>query len=460
MAENLENLLVAQITALESNIERMTTLLENREVRYHGVQLSGKFQKLVNPKKQKLGEIKSVIQRPGVKPTREQMEYAWKSFHETKKTVQRVFTQCLDYIGGIAVRKWCLEEQICLMAETLVDQHLKQGASWGSVAIMGEDRLPDDVAQITQIIRLPFPEWDIWSLPFTAYEFGRWIAGEKWVEGLHDFMEREPQRIQELIEVANVEELINAGSLESSDVLDGEIKDLESDIDELRRFSRGGIDIAERLKEKLDQLKTYLKEFFADAFATYFLGPAYGYARVCLRLDPMTAFEHGSLEAQRMGIVLGVLAKMNESVKDSYTSGPYEPEIKILKDLWQKTIELTRSDFKAEFEYRKPYKAWADNLYNQLVGTYSKYGFSAQDWKAAAAWGQAFLDSKEITEATSLPILLNAAWYGRVRKPLDTPSIERQARKQIEAMLKTDVGGTMASSATRSAESSAPQPSR
>jgi hypothetical protein len=453
----LENILVAQITALENNITRMITLLINQEALYpKDIALSGKFKKLVNQKNQRLGQIKSVIQRADVTPA--QMEYGWVTFHQIKNEVQRVFTQCLDYIGGIAVRKWGLEEQICKMAETLVEDHLKQGANWGSVAIMGEDRLPDSVAHITQIIRLPFPEWDLWSLPFTAYEFGRWIVDEKWVEGLAELLKDEPKRIQQLIQVTNVEELIETGVLDKSDILDGEIQDLEVDINELRRSRLDGVDISETLKKKLEQLEASLKEFFADAFATYFLGPAYGYARVCLRLNPMTASDPRSLEAQRMGIVLGVLKKMNDSAKmDRLGSGPYEPEIRLLKELWEKTIKMTHPDFNAKFEYGKPYNAWAEVLYTTLDGTYSKDGFSLQTWKAAVDLGQRFIENNESTEATSLPIILNAAWYGRVRKPNEFPSIERKARKQIEASLKrsADAGTSLASDA-RSAESSAP----
>ena len=444
MAENqenipLENILVAQITALENNIERMTTLLQKLQALYQDdPQLAGKFKKGVRLEKQNLEQIKSVIQRPDV--TQAQMEYGWDAFHKTKKQVQRVFTQCLDYIGGIAVRKWRLEEQICDMAETLVEKHLKQGANWGSVAIMGEDRLPDDVAQITQIIRLPFSEWDIWSLPFTAYEFGRWIAGDTWIEGLTDFLRDEPRRIQELIQLANVEELLKMGFLDTSDVSDGEIQNLEM---------------------TLEQLEASLKEFFADAFATYFLGPAYGYARVCLRLNPMTAFDHRSLDSQRMGIVLGMLELMNASAKsrgqDPFASGPYESEIKLLIELWEKSIQMTRPEFKTKFENGKLCHAWAELLYKKLEEPYEKDGFSPQNWKAAVAWGRAFMDNNVSTEAKSLPIILNAAWYGRIRKPNEVSSIERQARKQIEASVKrsVDAGSNLASDA-RSAESSAP----
>ena len=108
MAENqsnipLENILVAQITALENNIERMTALLQKLQALYQDdPQLAGKFKKGVRQEKLDLVQIKSVIQRPDV--TQAQMEYAWDAFHKNKKQVQRVFTQCLDYIGGIAVR--------------------------------------------------------------------------------------------------------------------------------------------------------------------------------------------------------------------------------------------------------------------------------------------------------------------------------------------------------------------
>ena len=433
-----ENLLVAQIAALEKNIDRMIDLFEKEELRY-GNPISGKFRRLVNPAKKKLSTIKSDVE--GKNLNQAQLEYSWQTYLGIKQTVRRVFSQCLDYIGGIAVRKWGLEEQICDIAETLVDRHLNQGASWVSVTIMGEDRLPDEVAQTTQIIRLPFPEWDIWSLPFTAYEFGRWILGEKYIEGLSDFLTNQQKGLDHMIH-DDVKTLIDAGAIAESDVQNDEIQNLAPDIQDLRQSFLQGDDVSVRLTEKLSQHEAYLKEFFADAFGTYFLGPAYVYARVCLRLDPMTAADDKPLEpslARRIDVMLGVLRKMNKLRKgeDEYAAGVYAAELKILQELWEKTIQMTRPGYAMEFNYGKPYDGWAEILYSKLEETYDRVGFNHNNWTAAESLGKALMTREAKLDAdTTLPVVLNAAWYARVRKPGEIDLVEKQARNLMNSILK------------------------
>jgi hypothetical protein len=136
--------------------------------------------------------------------------------------------------------------------------------------------------------------------------------------------------------------------------------------------------------------------------------------------------------------MLGVLEKMDELAKvDKYGSGPYKPEIERLRELWESTIQMTRTGYKAEFEYGKPYDRCAESLYSKLEDTYIGVGFSAKDWKAAQALGDQFLDSSANPEATiSLPVVLNAAWYGRVNKPDQADLVEKQARRLMKAFLK------------------------
>src|ERR1051325_10655337 len=189
-----ENLLIAQITVLENNITHMTNLLNSEKV-YGSKQLRGKFQWAINPSIFELSTLKNNVQQKNL--TEEQLKWYWNQLQEIRATIQSVFDQCLDYVGGIALRTWKLEDNICDVAESLV-QYLNQGGPWGSVAIVGEERSFDDISKKTQLIRLRFPEWGVWSLSFTAYEFGRWIAHQDYVEGLTDFFKEEEERVRAL----------------------------------------------------------------------------------------------------------------------------------------------------------------------------------------------------------------------------------------------------------------------
>jgi hypothetical protein len=284
---------------------------------------------------------------------------------------------------------------------------------------------------------LRFPEWGIWSLPFTAYEFGRWIIGEKFIEGLSDFFTEEKERLGMLIKTAAVQELIDSGDLAVSDVKDGEIQNLAPDIDHLRHCSLAGEDVSDRLVQKLIQHEAYLKELFADAFSTYFLGPAYAYARVCLRLDPNTALQDYPSEpslARRVHVIAQMLGKMSEraSEVDPLSSNAYAPETKLLMDLWQNTIAMIHAGYIAELNFSRPYDRWAEIMYNKLEDTYFDVGFSIRHWEAAKALGEQLRTDDDMTSdvaAISLPIVLNAAWYSRMRYPERVDSIENRARK-------------------------------
>lgn len=433
----LENVLAAQIKALEKNIERMTTLVGDKAIQFR-TPISGKFLRAISPYKSSLMGLKKRVEGNLMQ---DQIENSWQELVRIREAVDRVSNQCLDYIGGIAVRKWELEEKICDLAETLVSQSLNQGSNWVSVAIVGEERLLDEVAQTTQIIRLRFPEWGIWSLPFTAYEFGRWIIGEKFVAGLNEFFIEEENRADRCIRTKAVADLIAAGDLPEDQVHNDEIVNLAPDISSLRESFLNGKDVTQELAQTLKQLQAYLKELFADAFGTYFLGPAYPYSRLCLRLNPATALQdlprHPSL-ARRVSLMMKMLVKMGERAKEGNVneSNPYEPEVKILADLWESTIKMVQPGYRTDFSFGSPYDSWAESLYNKLQASYFDVGFSHKHWKDAKALGDKFIKEERATlDATSsLPIVLNAAWYSRARMPDRGQYIERVARDLMEAI--------------------------
>jgi hypothetical protein len=410
--------------------------------------VSGKFLKLINPRKDDLEKLKTRVEEHSL--TQAQLKKAWNDYLDIKQVVERICSQCLVYMGGIAIRTWSLEEQICDLAESLVNQFVNLGASWTSVTIVGEEGLFDRVAQATQIIRLRFPEWDIWSLPFTAYEFGRWMAGEEheYIEGLRKFYNDEKGRIIRLITTGD-----DAALIAAEDVTEQEIKDLAPEFDELRKDYQNGKKSAEEVGRIVDQHVEYLKELFVDAFATYFLGPAYLYARACLRLNPIDALQDRPKEpslARRMGLMLGLLSEMGNPGKkgDAYETGRYKAVDGRLKDLWEKAIEVFHPGYKAEFHFGHPYDRWSKVLYDMLKAAYAENGFTDKDWQSAEKLSKRFLeDNADATDASaSLPIILNAAWQYRVLNSDRIGEVEKQALKAMLAVSRKHIAGAQAGS--------------
>lgn len=437
-----KDLLLIQITALEENIERMLTLLSSDQL-YRSQKVSGKFRGVINSVITDLDKLKTNVQKRSL--TDEEFKWSWNKLQEHKGKAQRVFDQCLDYVGGIALRSWELEDGICDIAETLV-QYVNQGGTWVSVAIVGEERIYDEVSRKTQLIRLRFPEWGLWSLSFTAYEFARWIAHEDYLQGLTSFFEGEKERVSQLIQVSDPQLLVNAQQIEQTDIVNGKIQKLAPDIDELRESSLAGDDVAEKLARYLAQYKSYLEEFFADAFSTYFLGPAYPYSLLCLRLDPLTALVDTPLKpslARRMDLTWQLLRKMGEPAKqkDSFGANPYDPEIASLGKLWEQTIRNTSAGYTTNFDYGIPYNSLAESLYSTLQSTYRGDGFRLVNWEAAQTLGKSFPNGDTPTgdAFNSLPVVLNAAWFSRIRQPDAVRRIESQAYKIMK-----DISGKQA----------------
>src|SRR5262249_5518280 len=105
--------------------------------------------------------------------------------------------------------------------------------------------------------------------------------------------------------------------------------------------------------------------------------------------------------------------------------------------LWENTVQMTRPGYVMKFDYGKPYDAWAGILYSKLQETYDEVGFSHDDWKSAASLGDQLKDMADKLDANkTLPAVLNAAWYARVREPERTDWVEKQARNLMNSILK------------------------
>src|SRR5688572_28060163 len=167
-----QEILVARIDMLSRNLRRVRDLLDNQQKLPEATKIRGKFGSAINPLSRKLENLKNDLSKGVLDPTR--ISEAWNTLEQYSLTASQIHSMCLDFLGGLAARKWKLEASFCDLSELLVGQMAqKTGVSWGSVMILGEERPIDDIAATTQIIRIRFPEWDVWSLPFIAYEYAQ-----------------------------------------------------------------------------------------------------------------------------------------------------------------------------------------------------------------------------------------------------------------------------------------------
>jgi hypothetical protein len=305
---------------------------------------------------------------------------AWSDYSRLSQQSQELFREFLEFLGGLAYRSRELDERICRIADALILSCSGEtiGDQWQSMTVPA----PQEVVNKTlaALVRLRFPERAIWTLPFAAHEFGHEVIGEN---GLRDF----------------VDEQVKGWLRSRAPSMRG------------RRMTRRKVEF-------------YLNELFADAFATYYMGPCYACAAIHLRFDPSINEddEHPS-DLKRAHVILTMLGYMNEAAIDR----PYSDLLRRLQSSWDAicrhvamprldATETTRIEQLTRAAYRK-----FSNFFiaSALYPTGGDSGWLVANewrerWDAEVHDGQQELSIPQISEASSLRDVLNAAWLFRV----------------------------------------------
>jgi hypothetical protein len=151
----------------------------------------------------------------------------------------------------------------------------------GSILIVGEERVAPVQAEI---IRLRFPACDVWNLPFTAHEYGYLIAQKDPPEAFRELKD-------DVRRWVDPREHQGRAGRDDDDCFLPEVhafwerfgRDLAEPDDEPGELDD---DTRRTLRSLADRQVTHLCRLFADAFATYFVGPAYVHALLSLRMRP------------------------------------------------------------------------------------------------------------------------------------------------------------------------------
>lgn len=182
-----------------------------------------------HPVIQTLIDIEPQLQNPNA-----DLQQQWKSFQEGAHIEsQRIFTEYIEFLGGLALRDTGFDAGICMVAEELIQKYsTKQKKRGLMLAIPTHQQAV--VNTLSGVIPVAFPDWTIWSLPSTAFEFWHVVAQ----------------------------------------------KDLEGS---LRAALRA-------LTNPNETVEPRFNNCLADAFATYTMGPAYAFFAILLLLNPASPF--------------------------------------------------------------------------------------------------------------------------------------------------------------------------
>ncbi|MEV6304792.1 hypothetical protein AB0M02_35645 [Actinoplanes sp. NPDC051861] len=218
---------------------------------------------------------------------------AWATYAELQRHLPSLSTELLALIGGTYLMRNNLDDmrprydkddeligpdQPISFSEVarglLNDLSSRAGKLNGSLLIVGEERQGPVPATI---IRLRFPSCDLWNLPFIAHEYGYLVAQKDPPDAFRSMRDE-------------VRRLVDPGTH------GGDPPDAACYLPEVQRLWHQNLDpdLADPsgatdtgpLRELADRQVAHLCRLFADAFATYFAGPAYVYALLRLRFRP------------------------------------------------------------------------------------------------------------------------------------------------------------------------------
>ncbi len=406
------DILNCQIEALSQDLNRIDALLQNGGIKTeYRNPIVGKFGWHISTCTDDLDALKKSL-ASGLGAVD-----AWKEYARVRAEAQKVFDQCLDWLGGVALRDKGLEQGICSVAEELVLYYAKQtGVSWTSVMILGDERPFDDVALHTQMLRLQFPKWDIWNLPLITYEYGQLVARDDSMKALTTF---------EVDEKRRVEKLIKDRELDPPDLV------LATEIADLRQ--RYQADPNTPVDEFLDQVQLHIRGLFADAFATYVLGPAYVYVQLFLRVIPTHVLRGDPNKcsfARRFAFMLRTLQEISNAEKSSeFDPGPYDGEVQRLTHYWRDSAPGMQAGYDGALAFGKPYDDWCAEIYAKLRRSFLRLRFRGDDWKQAKELGPKLIEAASPGGAApvnaSPPVILNAAWWCRIQNPGRIADIEK-----------------------------------
>jgi hypothetical protein len=380
------DLLSARIGTLERDVQRVEKAFASDSISPELRQrVRARFDTLLNKQRLALGALREQM-------APERGKKAWAAFQTIAADCDRLFSESLAFLSGVLVRGAGLDDRMCEVADTLLDELARMtDIPWARLTTLGDEAAFDRVAGI---IRVPFPEFTVWSLPVTGHEFGHVVARELREAGvLKDELNTHP--FQDIVDEAG-----------------------------------GG------------RLEDHLHELFADVFATYALGPSFLCKEVVLTFDPTTAYQPGAthpMSAARVHVMCRTLERME--VKPE---GTLEVILDRVESTWQDGLESAGQPRllkeRIDSDALERLDRWLEDFYGLLAAElpnaryhgWLRFTRLTQELETTVKEGN-LLDDIEAIEDDSLADILNAVWIYRAYRPESPaarlPEVERAGRR-------------------------------
>ncbi len=328
----------------------------------------------------------------GGKHAGDRARVAWKLYAAIYRKSRWISQECLEFIAGLAFRDKKLDEQICQIADALIESYAEASGKEPSLAVPSSQESLSRT--LGRIVRLRFPEWTIWTLPLVAHEYGHVVIPDV---------------------------------LDHSRFCAGELPAL------MAQYPGGAPPGAAPAtpEESRKRAESYLIEFMADAFATYIMGPAYPCAAILLRFDPRAGEgqENSPIDLDRARVVLRILGSMSQAA--GAISG-YAFAISYLSDRWDEAVRRANPTGAATTRGGGSRDIYLDGLADRILRHFHRnlpaanypHGNPRDGWQVAQRWATIWGNelakkARRLTaqlDATSdnLRDVMNAAWVCRL----------------------------------------------
>lgn len=456
--------------ALKEEYDRIKNLLEsgtNNPLSQYATVINAGFTPTIAQVNNTISEIDSkldklkVDQANNTQTPEEILKECWQHYFALKNILMPTLaTDLLAVIGGVYLRDKQLDDtrlrrkqdssydfenpiSFSELAEGLVkDLANRSGKGWESVLIVGEERLTLSEAEI---IRLRFPACDIWDLPFTAHEYGYLVARKA---------TKVPDKFRDLRDKVrgdvNPEKHQSVGSppQENRECFLPEVQELWKtyhdqlrSVDDRKEFLTKN---EQRITALTDEQESHLCRLFADAFATFFVGPAYVLALLHLRFVPenirqppvpgMPPF------IQRFVFALETLKWMNgEPVIDAAENRGLFLDVvdktSGIPELWRATLKLMN----VEDTYQPTllrYQDWINKIKNALrehFSTQNAVGTTYKNWRAVKeVKAQLLALDQSVAERPAMWSIINGAWLARWEQRSKRENIHYAAQRLLK----------------------------
>jgi hypothetical protein len=372
---------------------------------------------------------------------------AWSCYSESIRRSEEIFRDCMELLGGIALRDRLTDEFVWNFADELISECAEAVSQQTSFAIPAfEDTLSSTMRRVA---RVNFPDWDLWTLPLVAHEYGQVVLRETALGNLVRELAREENEPQVLRVIPTLRDSLD--TVDSDDTrrwVTTTLKQVEDDpttavpklqnLADFLSIGEGAIaDLARAsartIGESQQEAEDRLGILVAEVFATFSTGPAYACAAVILRLNPASSGGPGRpSDTERAEVVLETLKHLTQGPPPHF--GDIE---KSLETEWSTLVAGIKpglpqagenSDSSAETAQDSDSSSNTMDVERVLrhirdrVPRPEKAEYTAALWRRAKTLGDGWYGSikeqdkpePDVKDSDRLRDVFNAAWYARL----------------------------------------------